>query len=72
MSGLFVLALALPVGRSFYDVHLPPPSTLFESIALGGAAAVALELSGRVAARFRHRPEAPTGAVLAAAGGDDA
>jgi cation-transporting P-type ATPase E len=51
MAGLFVLALALPGGRSLYDLRLPDPEILVEAVALGGLASVAVEASWRVGLR---------------------
>ncbi|HEY2301403.1 MAG TPA: hypothetical protein VGH66_05900, partial [Acidimicrobiales bacterium] len=56
MSGLAALAFIVPFGRSFFDLTLPPTTTLLQSIALGAAAALALEMTSRLAGRIRrHR-----------------
>jgi cation-transporting P-type ATPase E len=49
MAGLFLLALALPAGRTFFDLALPPLSVLIEALVLAGAACVALEFGLRLA-----------------------
>jgi hypothetical protein len=49
MAGLFVLALALPAGRAFFDLALPPLDILVEALILAGAACVALEFGLRLA-----------------------
>lgn len=49
MAGLFLLALALPAGRAFFDLALPPLDILVESLILAGAACVALEFGLRLA-----------------------
>jgi cation-transporting ATPase E len=59
MGGLSALAFVLPAGRSFFDLYLPPPATVIQSIALGVAAAFALELTShlaRLVRRVRHSP----------------
>ncbi len=61
MSGIAALSFVVPFGRTFFDLHLPPPGTVVQSIALGAAAAVALEMTSRVAVRVRsHRAAAHT------------
>ncbi len=56
MAGLAALAFIVPFGRSFFDLTLPPTTTLLQSIALGAAAAFALEMTSRLAGRIRrHR-----------------
>ena len=49
MAGLFILALALPAGREFFDLALPPLDILIEALILAGAACVALEFGLRLA-----------------------
>jgi len=53
MFGLAVLAFVLPMGRQFYDLHLPSALVLVEALAIGAGAAMALELADRVSARIR-------------------
>jgi len=49
MAGMFFLALALPAGRAFFDLALPPLEVLVESLILAGAACVVLEFGLRLA-----------------------
>jgi hypothetical protein len=58
MAGLSFLAFALPVGRSFYDLHLPSAAIVVQSVLLGAAAALVVEVTTRVSARIRsHRAD---------------
>ena len=49
MAGIFVLVLAVPAARVFFDLALPPLEVLVESLILAGAACVALEFGLRLA-----------------------
>jgi hypothetical protein len=53
MIGLGALAFVTPFGRSFFDLFLPKLTVVLESLALGGAGAVAVELWVRT---FGRRP----------------
>ncbi len=62
MAGLSFLAFALPVGRSFYDLHLPSALVVVQSILLGAGAALAVEITTRIATRIRMHRTAPAAA----------
>lgn len=49
MAGFFLLTLAIPAGRTFFDLALPPIAVLVESLVLAGAACVVLEFGLRLA-----------------------
>jgi cation-transporting ATPase E len=51
MAGLFVIVLAVPAGRSFYDLQLPDPEIVVEAVALGALASAAVEAIWRL---FNH------------------
>ncbi len=51
MAGLGLLAFALPMGRTFYDLRIPSVAVALEALLLGAAAASALEMSCRLSAR---------------------
>jgi len=67
MAGLALLAFVLPVGRSFYELRLPPPGTVAQSVALGGAAALAVEVVSRASMRLRRRSSGRRAIAAAAA-----
>ena len=70
MAGLSFLAFALPVGRSFYDLHLPSATVVLQSVLLGAGAALVVEVTTRVAARIRmHRASGPAAPAAPAVGG---
>jgi len=52
MVGLGLLAFVLPVGRQFYDLHIPSVQVTGEALLLGGAAAAALEMVCRLSHRW--------------------
>jgi cation-transporting ATPase E len=49
MAGLFVLALAIPMAREFFDLALPPLDVLVEALVLAGVGCVLLEAGLRLA-----------------------
>jgi hypothetical protein len=50
------------VGRSFYDLHLPSAVVVVQSILLGAGAALAVEITTRIATRIRMHRTAPAAA----------
>jgi cation-transporting ATPase E len=69
MAGLAFLSFALPRGRSFFDLRLPPPDVVLQSLALGAAACVAMEAASRLAGRIRLHRSGPSAAPAGAPGG---
>ncbi|HSS11578.1 MAG TPA: HAD-IC family P-type ATPase [Acidimicrobiales bacterium] len=55
MAGLAFLSFATPAGQSFYDLTVPSALITLQSIAVGAAAAVGVELTTRVTGRIRTR-----------------
>ncbi len=55
MAGLAALAFLVPAGRTFFDLRLPPPAVVLQSLALGGGACVAMEVVTRLAGQLRLR-----------------
>jgi cation-transporting P-type ATPase E len=62
MSGLAAVSFLAPFGRSFYDLHLPPLGTCVQSIVLGAAASLALEMVSRLALHLRRSRSSPQAA----------
>jgi cation-transporting P-type ATPase E len=56
MAGLAFLSFATPAGQSFYDLTVPSAPITLQSIGIGAAASVGVEMATRVAGRIRtHR-----------------